>query len=62
MSPRDFADYLEDLLKRVYVTKYEEVIKRVFEEKKPNLFGFTAEDLINAFKEILSKPEVQEVI
>jgi len=62
MSPKDFLEYLEDSLKGASVSDFEKIIRKVFEEKKPVIFGFTADDLVNAFKEILNKPEVQEVI
>lgn len=62
MSPKDFLDYLEDKLAGIDVSQIEAVISKVFEEKKPIVFGFTKDDLIKAFEEILRKPEVQEVI
>ncbi|MEJ2777929.1 lipoate--protein ligase [Stygiolobus sp. RP850M] len=62
MSPKGFIEELEDKLKGVEVTKYQEVIRKMFEEKKPAIFGFTSDDLINAMEELIRKPEVQEVI
>ncbi|MEM4944364.1 MAG: lipoate--protein ligase family protein, partial [Saccharolobus sp.] len=37
-------------------------IKEAFNQKKPTIFGFNEDDLINAILQILNKPEVQEVI
>jgi len=62
MNPRDFIESLEDSLRGVEVMRYADVIRKLFNEKKPNIFGFTADDLINAIRELLNKPEVQEVI
>ncbi|AWR97989.1 lipoate--protein ligase family protein [Acidianus sulfidivorans JP7] len=62
MSPKDFLEYLEDKLTGMEPDKIKEVIEKAFEEKKPVIFGFTKEDLINAFQKILEKPEVQEIL
>ena len=62
MSPPDFQDYLEDSLKGVKVEEVEKKIDEVFAQKKPVVFGFTADDLKAAFREVLNKPEVREVL
>jgi lipoate-protein ligase A len=64
MNPKNFLEELEDKLRGIEVKeeRIREVIKNLFELRRPIIFGFTSEDLINAFKEILNKPEVQEVL
>ncbi len=62
MSPKGFLEYLEDYLKGSRPEEIAERIDKAFEEKKPVIFGFSKEDLKNAFSEVLKKPEVQEVI
>ncbi|AEB94872.1 MAG: biotin/lipoate A/B protein ligase family protein [Metallosphaera sp.] len=62
MSPQGFVEKLEDRLSGVPPDKIPEVIDLTFNEMKPVIFGFTADDLKKAFQEIINKPEVQEVI
>jgi len=64
MSPKGFIEYLEDKLRGVpaNIEEIRKVITSIFNEKKPVIFGFNENDLINAISEIMSKPEVQEVI
>ncbi|NON62326.1 biotin/lipoate A/B protein ligase family protein [Acidianus sp. RZ1] len=61
MNPPDFLDRLEDYLKGTKVKDITTKIREIFTNSKPVLFGFNADDLIHAFDEILSKPEVIEV-
>ncbi|MEM4768430.1 MAG: lipoate--protein ligase [Saccharolobus sp.] len=64
MMPKDFIEYLEDRIRGVDASAEEikRVIKEAFNQKKPTIFGFNEDDLINAILQILNKPEVQEVI
>ncbi|WP_278465243.1 lipoate--protein ligase [Saccharolobus islandicus] len=64
MSPNGFIEYLEDRLKGVSANLEEirEVILDEFNEKKPVIFGFNENDLIDALTEIMRKSEIQEVI
>lgn len=62
MYPSNFIEYLEDSLKDTEPSKIDEIIDRVFAEKKPVIFGFNADDLKIAFKKLLEKPEVMEVL
>lgn len=62
MSPKDFQDYLEDSLRGVKVEDIDKKIDEIFAQKKPVIFGFDSNDLKNAFREILNKPEVREVL
>ncbi len=62
MSPPGFIEYLEDRLRGVEPSKIDEIIDEVFNEKKPVIFGFNAEDLKSAFKKLLERPEVMEVL
>jgi len=62
MSPKGFIELLEERLTNLSPEDIPKEIDRVFEEKKPTIFGFTADDLKKAFLEIMNKPEVREVI
>lgn len=64
MAPKGFIEYLEDSIKGLQpsIEEIRKVIHSIFEEKKPVIFGFNEEDLVYAIKEILNKPEIQEVI
>lgn len=61
MSPPDFISKLEGALRGVEPGKVGEVIDRVFSMERPVVFGFEAKDLKEAFLQVFSKPEVQEV-
>ncbi|MUN29658.1 lipoyl protein ligase domain-containing protein [Sulfuracidifex metallicus] len=62
MSPQGFLERLEDALKGTPPSEVDRKIKEVFDKEKPVIFGFTQEDLIKAFQELISKPEIQEII
>ncbi|BCU66685.1 ligase [Sulfolobales archaeon HS-7] len=62
LTPRDFVERLEDRIRGIRVGDIEQVIRDTFNEFRPTIFGFDENDLINAFNEMLIKPEVQEII
>ncbi len=63
MNPKNFIETLEDNLKGIEanIDKVKNMIHEIFGKERPMIFGFTEEDLVNAIKEIFSKPEIQEV-
>ncbi len=62
MSPSGFLERLEDSLKGTPPSEVEAKIKEAFEREKPVIFGFTQDDLVKAFHELINKPEIQEII